>query len=143
MSERLPSPRAQSAIPPIGRSDANSRVGAVDHPFDLRGCPFLVGKGSREGVVAHAAIVAFGGQPGVPRARDPLRRPPPLLHLPSLPQRRLGNPPVAVLSGAGVLLRGSASSRTEEHVPHSETAAMSIPRAQAALEIRLPYAIRP
>ena len=84
MSERLPSPRAQSAIPPIGRSDANSRVGAVDHPFDLRGCPFLVGEGSNEGAVPDGAIAALGREPGVPRPRDALRRPPPVLKLLSL-----------------------------------------------------------
>ena len=117
MSEPLPSPRAQSAIARIGRSDALSGVGEVDRLFDLRGCPFLVGKSSHEDAVAQGTIAAFGGQPGVPRARDPLRRPPPLLHLPSLPQRRPVNPRVAVVSGAAVVPTGSVSSRTEEHVP--------------------------
>ena len=73
MSEPFPSPRAQSAIPRIGRNDALSRVGEVDHPFDLRSRGFLVGKGSHEDAVTDGAIVTVGREPGVPRARDPLR----------------------------------------------------------------------
>ena len=144
MSEPLLSPRAQSAISRIGRNDALSRVGELDHPFDLRGRLLLVGKGSHEDAVADGAIAALGRQPSVPRARDPLRRPPPLLKLLlSLLQPRLGNPRVPVVGGAGPVLRGSASSRTEEHVPDYELTATSIPRAQSAPEIRLPYAISP
>ena len=143
MPQVRPSPLAMSAIPRIVRSNALSRVGECDHLLDLRGCSLLVAKRSHEGAVAHIAIAALGGQPGVPRARDPLRRPPPLLQQLSLPQRRLGNPRVAVVNGAGVVPSGSVSSRTKEHVPHPEGTTTSIPRAQSALEIRLPYAIRP
>jgi hypothetical protein len=103
------SPSAQSAIPRISRSDRPSRVGEVDQPRDLRGCPFLVGKGSHEDAVPDRAIAAVGREPGVPRARDPLRRPPPVLKLMSLLQRRLGIPRVAVVSGAGIAPRGSVS----------------------------------
>ena len=74
-----------SVIPRIVRSNALSRVGEFDHPLDLRGCPFLLAKGSHEGAVARGAIAALGGQPRVPRARDPLRRAPPVLQLLSLP----------------------------------------------------------
>ena len=138
-----PSPRALSAIAPIVRSSALSRVGEFDHPLHLRGRPLLVAQGSHEGAVAQGAIAALGGQPRVPRARDPLRRAPPLLQQLSLPQRRLGNPRVAVVSDAGVVPSGSASSRTKKHVPHPEGTTTSIPRTQSALEIRWPYAIRP
>ena len=143
MSQPSPSPRAQSAIPRIGRSDALSDVSEIDHPFDLDGCPFLVGKGSHEGAVPDAVIAALGGEPGVPRARDPLRGPPPVLKLLGLRQRRLGTPRVAVVSGAGTAPRGSVSSRGEKHGPDYELTVTSILRAQSALEIRLPYAISP
>jgi hypothetical protein len=143
MSERLRSLRAQSASARIGRSDAVSEAGGVDHPCDFGGCPFLVGKGGHEHAVAHTAIRPVSRQPGVPRARHPLRRAPPVLKLLSLLSCRVGSPRVAVASGAGVVPRRSVSSRAEEHVPDSELTATSIPRAQAALEIRLPYAINP
>jgi hypothetical protein len=85
MSEPSSSLRAHSPVAPIDGTDGLSRAGEVDHPCDLRGCPFLVGKGSREGAVPRAAIAARGGRPCVPRARDSLRRPAPLPKLLSLP----------------------------------------------------------
>ena len=123
MSERLRSPRAQSAIPRISRSDALSRVGDVDHPFDLRGCSFFVCEGSHEGAVPRLRLAALGREPGVPRPRDTLRGSSPVLKPLSLVLGRLGNSRVAVVSGDGFHRRRSASSRTEEHVSHSELAA--------------------
>ena len=63
MSERLRSPRAQAAIPRVSRSDALSRGGDVDHPFDVRGCSFFVCEGSHEGAVPHLRLAALGREP--------------------------------------------------------------------------------
>ena len=120
MPQTSSSTRAQSARPRVGCSDTLLCSREPDHALDLRGCPFLVCKRSYERPVADGAIVAIGREPGVPRPRDPLRRPPTLLELRALLWRRLGDPRVAVVSDAGVGLTGSVSSRTEEHVPHSK-----------------------
>jgi len=116
MPQVLGSPAAVSTVPWIGRADALSRTGEVDHALDIRGCPFLVGKGSHEYPVADGGIVAIGREPGVPSTRDPLRRPPPLLKLLRLPQSPLAGLSIAVVTGDPVVPRGSLSSRTQEHV---------------------------
>ena len=64
---------------PVGYSADRCRytlsgLGAFDYALKLRGCRFLVGKGSHEDPVADAAIVDISREPGVPRASDPLRR---------------------------------------------------------------------
>ena len=113
------SPRFESASSRIGRSDAALCFGEVDHALDLRGCLFLVGKGSYERAIANTAILGLRRKPSVPRARDALRRPPPRHELLSLPLR-LRDPRVAVISGAAVVPSGLVSSRTEEHVRYTE-----------------------
>jgi hypothetical protein len=123
MPQVLRSPGALFTVPWIGRANALSRTGEVDHALDLRGCPFLVGKGSHEYPVADGAILTIGREPGVPSTCDPLRRPPPLLKLLRLRQGPLADLSIAVVTGDPVVPRGWLSSRTEEHVPHSEAAA--------------------
>lgn len=116
------SPGALAVMTWIGRTDALTSTSEVDHTLDIRGGPFLVGEGSHEHLVADGAIVAIGREPRVPGARDPLRRLPPLLKPLGLPERPLAGPRVALVTRDNVVPRGSVSSRTEEHVPHSEAA---------------------
>ena len=113
-------PAGPQPFPPVRVSlglTQSPRVAKVNHALELPGCPFLVGKGGHEAPIADEAIATIGCEPGVPRARDPLCRPPPVLKLLSLPQRRLGNPRAVVISGMGVHLRGPASFQAERHVP--------------------------
>ena len=116
--------------------------GEADHALDLHGRAFLVREGNYERAIAGAAIARFGGKPGVPCARDALRRPPPVHHLLGLPQRRFVVPASLLSATRGLSPPGSCLLE-RKNTSLLRVVAMPIPRNQSALEIRWPYAIRP